>query len=145
MKKLLVIVSLVVAAYFGLAQNGSLLPTGGAGGGNPKSAILANAFENRTSDIQVKGQGVVIKVLSDDSDGGRHQRFIIRLDSGQTLLVAHNIDLASRVASLREGDQVIFSGEYEWNSKGGVIHWTHHDPNGRHAAGWIKHNGKTYQ
>lgn len=145
MKKLLVIVGLVVVAYFGLVQNGGLLPIGDAGGGNRESAILANAFENRTSDIQVKGQGVVIKVLSDDSDGSRHQRFIIRLDSGQTLLVAHNIDLAPRVASLREGDQVIFSGEYEWNSKGGVIHWTHHDPNGRHATGWIKHNGKTYQ
>jgi len=43
------------------------------------------------------------------------------------------------------GDSVGFYGEYEWNSKGGVIHWTHLDPSGQHIAGWLKHDGKTYQ
>ena len=83
--------------------------------------------------------------LSDDEDGSRHQRFIIALRSGQTLLVAHNIDIAPRIASLREGDVVRFSGVYEWNEKGGVIHWTHRDPNGLHAGGWLSHNGQTYR
>ncbi|HEV7904216.1 MAG TPA: DUF3465 domain-containing protein [Pyrinomonadaceae bacterium] len=106
---------------------------------------LARAFEQGTSDIQVEGQGVVQRVLSDDDDGRRHQRFIVALASGQTLLISHNIDLAPRVAGLQEGDAVSFSGEYEWNAKGGVIHWTHRDPSKRHRAGWIKHNGKIYQ
>jgi hypothetical protein len=106
---------------------------------------LARAFEQRTSNVQVKGQGVVRRILSDDNDGSRHQRFVVALASGQTLLIAHNIDLASRVVGLREGDMVSFSGEYVWNAEGGVIHWTHRDPGKRHPAGWIKHNGKVYQ
>lgn len=106
---------------------------------------LARAFAQRTSNIQVEGQGVVRRVLSDDNDGSRHQRFIVALASGQTLLISHNIDLAPRVAGLRKGDVVSFSGEYEWNAEGGVIHWTHHDPNKRHTPGWIKHKGELYQ
>ncbi|MCA1567155.1 MAG: DUF3465 domain-containing protein [Acidobacteria bacterium] len=106
---------------------------------------LARAFAQRTSNILVEGQGVVQRVLSDDNDGSRHQRFIVALASGQTLLISHNIDLATRVVGLRKGDAVSFSGEYEWNAEGGVIHWTHRDPGKRHPAGWIKHNGELYQ
>ena len=94
---------------------------------------------------QVQGSGRVTRILSDDNDGSRHQRFILELSSGQTLLIAHNIDLAPRVSSLKAGDMVGFYGEYEPNSQGGVIHWTHHDPQGRHVAGWLEHNGKRYQ
>jgi hypothetical protein len=106
---------------------------------------LASAFQKRQSNLQIEGQGTVSKILPDDLDGSRHQRFLIRLGSGQTLLVAHNIDLAPRIDALREGDKVTFYGEYEWNAKGGVIHWTHHDPAGRHADGWIRHGGQTYR
>jgi len=108
-------------------------------------SVLEEAFEQHRSDIQVQGRGEVVKVLADDNDGSRHQRFILRLISGRTLLVAHNIDLAPRISSLNGGDSVEFYGEYEWNSKGGVIHWTHHDPQGRHVSGWLKHKGRTYQ
>jgi hypothetical protein len=106
---------------------------------------LARAFEQRKSNVQVEGQGVVRRVLSDDNDGSRHQRFVVALSSGQTLLIAHNIDLSPRVVGLREGDIVSFSGEYEWNADGGVIHWTHRDPGKRHPPGWIRHNGEVYE
>jgi len=86
----------------------------------------------------------VIKVLPDDTEGGRHQRFIIRLASGQTLLVAHNIDIAPRVEGLKAGDTVVFDGVYEWNAEGGTIHWTHHDPGGSHSPGWLRRDGQTY-
>ena len=108
-------------------------------------ALFASAFEKRTSNIDVEGQGTVEKLLPDDSDGSRHQRFIVRLNSGQTVLIAHNIDLAPRVAPLNEGDVVSFRGVYEWNEKGGVVHWTHRDPDGRRSSGWIKHNGKIFR
>lgn len=108
-------------------------------------AALGRAFANRTSDIQVEGRGKVSRLLADDVSGSRHQRFIVRLASGQTLLISHNIDIAPRVADLRVGDTVRFYGEYVWNAKGGLIHWTHHDPQGRHVTGWVIHNGKTYK
>ena len=94
---------------------------------------------------QAEGSGTVIRILPDDNDGSRHQRFIIRLASGRTLLIAHNIDLAPRINSLKTGDTVAFFGEFESNPQGGVIHWTHHDPQRRHPDGWLKHGGRTYQ
>ena len=106
---------------------------------------IVQAFNRRQSNIQVDGSGHVIKILPDDTQGSRHQKFIIQLDSGHTLLIAHNIDIAPRIESLRVGDQVDFSGEYEWSAKGGVVHWTHHDPRGRHAGGYLNHGGTTYR
>ena len=106
---------------------------------------IARAFANGASDVQVEGGGKVIRVLADDLDGSRHQRFIVELTSGQTLLISHNIDIAPRIDRLMIGDSVRFNGEYVWNEKGGVIHWTHHDPQARHVTGWVIHDGKTYK
>jgi hypothetical protein len=106
--------------------------------------ILITAFKNKESGLQVEGKGIVKSLLSDDTTGVTHQRFILVLDSSQTLLVAHNIDVAPRVSPLQIGDTVEFYGEYEWNAEGGVIHWTHSDPGGVHIAGWLKHNGIEY-
>ena len=89
---------------------------------------ITEAYQNQLSNIQISGSGKVIRILSDDNKGSRHQRFILLLSSGQTLLVAHNIDLAPKISTLQKGDVVQFFGEYKWNSKGGVIHWTHQDP-----------------
>ena len=108
-------------------------------------SALERAYQNRLSDVQVSGEGVVIKLLRDDNEGSRHQKFIVRLPSGQTLLIAHNVDIAPRVNSISTGDKIQFKGEYEWNNKGGVVHWTHHDPAGQHVDGWLKHRGVSYE
>ena len=143
-----VIIFLVVAAVvYGLEfyqDQGGFTADSPTRSQHSSSAIEA-AYNNRQSDVQVQGQGRVLRVLPDDNEGSRHQRFILELDSGQALLIAHNIDLAPRLNELSKGDMVTFFGEYEWNSKGGVIHWTHNDPNHRHIDGWLKHRGKTYQ
>jgi len=106
---------------------------------------LKQLYAAQQSDVQVQGTGTVTRLLRDDTIGSRHQKFILRLANRQTILVAHNIDLAPRISNLKVGDWVEFNGEYEWNKKGGVIHWTHHDPSNRHTHGWLKHNGNLYQ
>ncbi|WP_150046748.1 MULTISPECIES: DUF3465 domain-containing protein [Methylomonas] len=106
--------------------------------------VVAQAFQSHRSDFQIQLKGTIVKRLPDDNQGSRHQKFIVRLANGQTLLVAHNIDLAPRVENLKTGDSVELFGEYEWSEKGGTLHWTHRDPAQRHAHGWIRHNGRQY-
>lgn len=110
-----------------------------------ENPALLQAFDQRQSELLVQGTGRVTKLLKDDNKGSHHQRFILQVNRQQTILIAHNIDLAPRIESLAEGDLVTFSGQYEWNNKGGVVHWTHHDPQGRHPGGWLKHRGRIYQ
>jgi len=86
----------------------------------------------------------VFNLLPDDTRGKRHQRFLLKLNNGSTVLVAHNIDLAPHVP-LRVGDMVTIKGEYVWNQKGGVMHYTHHSTNLRHEGGFIELAGKKYK
>ena len=149
MKFLLTLLAVIAALYFGYEQMPARLDAGTLTTSPDVQAkhvdALQAAFRNQSSGLQVMGDGEVVTLLADDNEGSRHQRFILRLASGQTLLVAHNIDLAPRVDSIQVGDTVAFNGVYEWNPKGGVVHWTHHDPAGRHEAGWLRHQGQTYQ
>ncbi|HEY6008469.1 MAG TPA: DUF3465 domain-containing protein [Geobacteraceae bacterium] len=149
MKKLILIAVFILAGQTGYNHYVALSTTAGAAGlsslPSSSDAEFANAYKHRTSNLQIEGQGTVVKILPDDNDGSRHQRFIVRLNSGQTILIAHNIDLAPRVLFLKRNDIVRFYGQYKWHKKGGVIHWTHNDPRGSHVAGWIEHNGRIYQ
>jgi hypothetical protein len=105
---------------------------------------IEEAARARQSEVMLTAQGTVQRTLADDNEGSRHQRFILETNSGHTVLVAHNIDLAPRVP-LDRGDRVEVRGQFEWNERGGVLHWTHHDPAGRHAEGWIRHEGQIYE
>jgi hypothetical protein len=102
-------------------------------------------FESRKRGVQMQREATVQRILSDDLIGDRHQRFIVKLDTGQLLLVTHNIDIAPRLTGLAVGDRIEFYGEYFHSARGGGIHWTHRDPRFRHAAGWIKWRGKFYR
>jgi len=110
-----------------------------------ETGAIDRAHAAMAEGVEVTGEGVVVKLLRDDTHGSRHQRFIVEIDSGLTLLIAHNIDLAERVPLRGPGDQVRFHGDYEWNHKGGVVHWTHHDPRGRRSGGWIEYEGIRYR
>jgi len=154
MKKLLLLAA--VAAVFYYLNRGPAPPLPDAGPQAPPATAtdfapagnddpVAAAYAGQRSDVEVTGAGRVTRLLGDDSLGDRHQRFILELPSGHTVLIAHNIDLAPRVEPLSVGDAVEFHGIYEWSDKGGVVHWTHHDPQGQHEPGWLKHHGKTYE
>ena len=105
---------------------------------------LYSLYETQQSGVMVNTVGDVTRILADDNEGSRHQRFIITAHDGLSVLIAHNIDLAPRIP-LRIGDRVAVFGQYEWNHKGGLIHWTHHDPKKQHPEGWIMHKNKKYE
>jgi hypothetical protein len=105
---------------------------------------MKRTYQKSDSGSWIEGTGFVRRLLSDDNDGSRHQRFILDMRDGQTLLIAHNIDLARRVP-VGLGDRVRFRGMYEWNELGGLIHWTHLDPHGVEDGGYIRYRTKTYE
>jgi hypothetical protein len=111
----------------------------------PTRDAARQAYESRARGKIIAAEGAVERILADDRDGSPHQRFIIRTDGGISLLIAHNLALAPRLDGLRAGDRVRVLGEYEWNGQGGVMHWTHDDPAGNHAAGYIEWRGRRYQ
>lgn len=92
-----------------------------------------------------KGRGHVIRIFDDSHDNGHFQLFNIRLESGESILVKHNIDIAPRIKNLHVGDAIEFYGLYERHIKRSVITSTHHDPEHQGKDGWIKHAGKVYQ
>ncbi|WP_448564232.1 DUF3465 domain-containing protein [Thalassotalea ganghwensis] len=93
----------------------------------------------------MKAFGIVCKIFPDDLTGTRHQKFAVKLKNQKTVLIVHNIDIGQRIPHLHIGDRIEFLGQYQWNSSGGMVHWTHRDPHKQHQDGWIKHKGKLYQ
>ncbi len=110
------------------------------------SKAVAEAYKNQRSNVIVDNvPGTVVAILPDDIEGSRHQRFVVRISRDQTLLVVHNVDVAPRLNTLRKGDRISVKGEYEWNDRGGIIHWTHKDSNSSHEDGWIEFNNVRYE
>src|SRR5262245_52902065 len=79
---------------------------------NGATRTVAEAFADHARNVAVEDQGVVAKLLRDDREGRRHQRFLVRVADGTTVLIAHNIELAPRVEPIAVGDAVAFHGEY---------------------------------
>ena len=100
-------------------------------------------YDKSDDDCWIEDAGIVVRLLGDEHDQAPHQRFVLELRGGQTLLIAHNLDLSERIPA-GIGDRLGFRGVYEWNDCGGLVHWTHRDPMGQTAGGWIRHNRRTY-
>jgi Protein of unknown function (DUF3465) len=133
------VVAVVAVALLlgGCASNGSAAPD---------NTAVCHAFTSGTSHVEVTAQGTVVRAFG--VQAGRespHEGFLMRLSSDCTVVVRveANVDFTGTFA-LRPGQTVIVRGEYEYYAMGGVIHWTHHDPRGRHAGGFIQVDGHQF-
>jgi hypothetical protein len=104
---------------------------------------MQSAYAKTDTGRWIEDSGLVLRLLPDDDHGSQHQRFVIRLRSGQTLLIAHNTDVAERIP-VALGDRLHFRGLYEWNDLGGLVHWTHRDPMGVEDGGWVRYRRRVY-
>ena len=113
----------------------------------PNDAALCDAYNTGRSHVEVVADGTVTRVLGvAPGRSSPHEGFLMRLSSGCDVVVRVevNTDLAGTFP-VNEGDRAVVKGEYEYYPRGGVIHWTHHDPRFRHEAGFIAIGGKTYE
>ena len=117
---------------------------GGAARGTEGEGGLLEAIEHKRSGVWVAGEGEIVHLLPDDRRPPRHQLFLVELTGGHTIKISHNVDLAPQ-APVRKGGRIRFRGRFEYNEKGGVVHWTHRDPSGRKPGGWLAYEGKTYK
>jgi hypothetical protein len=112
--------------------------------GSPSDGEVLEAQAEHARKHEVTVTAPVSKLLPDDTEGIPHERFLIRLSNGSTVLVAHDTARAPRVP-VQAGDTITIHGEYIWNEKGGVLHWTHHSDTPYHPGGWIELNGRHYE
>lgn len=134
-----IIAIVAVGVYYLINGEATTSPTALA------SRAPAAQFDDRFDGAMIESSGIVVHIMPDGNDGATLQRFVVLLDGGQTLQVAHNIDLAARIEDLARGDTIKFRGRFEANDHGGVVRWTHHDPRGERAGGWLEHAGIRYR
>jgi hypothetical protein len=97
-------------------------------------------------------RGKVERVLGErQSQAGVHEGFILDYcppglyscaPAEEPFRVEDNVDITGPIP-LHANEYISLLGQYECDDN--VIHWTHHDPRGRHPSGYIKVNGKLYE
>ncbi len=113
---------------------------------SPDNRAVCAAYSSTSSHVEVVADGTVTRILGVQS--GRispHEGFLFRLGSGCSLVlrVEANTDFTGPIP-LARGERVLVKGEYEYYPLGGVIHWTHRDPRGRHEGGYVAAGGRMY-
>jgi hypothetical protein len=113
----------------------------------PDNSLVCATFSGQGSKQEVLAQGEIVDMLGmQTGPSGEHEGFLLKLTGDCDLLVRveTNVGITGPVP-LHSGETVVVKGEYEYEAAGGVIHWTHHDPEGRHVAGYVLAAGKLYQ
>lgn len=115
---------------------------GGCAGGPVTLTQAMDSCDRGAQHAEVQGRGTVERVLGiRDSRSGEHEGFIVRMNE-RSIKVETNVGITGPIP-LHRGDAVTLQGQYECDD--GVIHWTHHDPRGRHMSGYIEIHGYRYQ
>lgn len=107
-------------------------------------ADLVRAVQDRRYvSFVTASQVTVSKVMEDDTLGKPHQRWYVRLSSGDEVFCVYNLDMGKRVP-LKLGDVISMGGEFKWTSRGALLHWLHHDPRNNRPDGFVEVGGTRY-
>ncbi len=102
------------------------------------------------SDIQQNLTGAEVTfdatILTEPADSGGHERFEVRVPTGEILEVDHNISLAHEVPA-HEGDGLVIHGQlYIDPGPRYGVHCTHAETSsGCPNPGWIEYNSNYYE
>jgi hypothetical protein len=121
---------------------------GGNSSGNDPNAAVYDAWRYHRAHLEVTADGSVARILGTRrGPSGVHEGFLLHLRGagghGLTVRVEDNVDITGPIP-LTEGDDVEVRGEYIYDPRGGLIHYTHRDPGGRHAGGYVRAEGHTF-
>jgi hypothetical protein len=85
-------------------------------------------------------------VVSDPVNAGDHERFVVKVPTGETLEVDHNFKLATYVP-IHAGDHLVIHGKlYIDPGPRYGVHCTHaHTSGGCPVPGWIEFNSTNYE
>ncbi len=113
------------------------------------NGAVYDAWRFHRSRVEVTANGAIARIFgAREGPSGTHLGFLLHLAGseghGLTVRVEDNLDLTGPIP-LDEGEAAIVRGEYIYDSRGGLIHYTHRDPRGRHDAGYVQAGGRIYQ
>ena len=114
-----------------------------------QNRLVYDAWRSQRSHVEVTASGSVARIFGIHvGPSGAHEGFLLHLAGaegrGLTVRVEDNVDLTGPL-DLAEGQSVEVRGEYIFDPRGGIVHYTHRDPRGRHAAGYVRVGDKFYQ
>lgn len=109
----------------------------------PGFMTVQDAYRYHQTGMMAEVTGTVARVLMDDKDDPRHQKFIIRMTNGQSLLILHD-QVSGDQVPVKVDDTVLVRGEYQWTETGGMLRFTQRDYSPRRMHGWIEHQGRRY-
>lgn len=111
-----------------------------------QQAVLERALRDKAQDQLLVVVGWVTGILPDvERDGVSYQRFEVRLVNRQHLLIEHDLHRSTRVEGIKAGSELLIRGRYFWNEQGGVLRYTHHDPEQKRPDGWIRFKHRNYE